>query len=81
MLDDIREAFQESVEHLTWMDESTKKATLDKSNNMYSFIGFPSWLFEEGKLEEYYKNVSSSFNLSFLFLLYFPHFVMYLRKF
>ncbi|XP_045479994.1 neprilysin-like isoform X2 [Harmonia axyridis] len=57
MLDDIREAFQESVEHLSWMDEQTKKATLEKSRSMYSFIGFPNWLFEEGKLEEYYKDL------------------------
>lgn len=58
MLNDIREAFQDSVEQLDWMDEQTKKATLDKSNNMYSFIGFPEWLFEKGKIEEYYKDVS-----------------------
>ncbi|KAL3265444.1 hypothetical protein HHI36_009647 [Cryptolaemus montrouzieri] len=57
MLDDIRESFKSSVEGITWMDEETKKATLDKSENMYSFIGYPSWLFEDGKIEKYYEGL------------------------
>ncbi|KAK9870255.1 hypothetical protein WA026_006341 [Henosepilachna vigintioctopunctata] len=40
MLDDIREAFRSSVERLTWMDEATKRATLEKSKNMYSLLDF-----------------------------------------
>lgn len=58
MLEDIREAFASIVTKTDWMDQSTKTATLEKSRKMGSEIGFPTWLFNEEKLNEYYKGVS-----------------------
>lgn len=57
MLGDIKEAFASLVLKMDWMDQSTKTATLEKSQKMSSAIGFPEWLFNENKLDEYYKNI------------------------
>lgn len=58
MLDDIKEAFASLVMKTDWMDQSTKTATLEKNQKMLSEIGFPTWLFNEKKLNNYYKGVS-----------------------
>jgi len=58
MLEDIREAFGSLVAKTDWMDQSTKTATLKKSKKMEYEIGFPTWLFNEKKLNEYYEGVS-----------------------
>lgn len=58
MLLEIKEAFVQRVNELSWMDRQTKLATLNKSKYMTSFIGFPEWLFESGSLEYYYEGVS-----------------------
>ncbi|XP_071644793.1 endothelin-converting enzyme homolog isoform X2 [Temnothorax longispinosus] len=60
MLEDIREAFASLVIKTDWMDQSTKTATLEKSRKMGSEIGFPTWLFNEEKLNEYYKGIDLS---------------------
>lgn len=57
MVEDIREAFVSLVSRTDWMDEPTKSATLEKSRKMSSEIGFPKWLFDKEKLEEYYEGV------------------------
>lgn len=57
MLLEIKEAFVQRVNELSWMDRETKLATLNKSKYMTSFIGFPEWLFESGALESYYEGV------------------------
>ncbi|XP_077301172.1 neprilysin-1-like [Arctopsyche grandis] len=41
------------------MDLPTKKVTIEKVRSMKSLIGFPDWLFEPGKLEEYYEGVKT----------------------
>lgn len=58
MLYDIKEAFAARVKQITWMDEITKQATLEKSTKTISFIGFPDWLLKEGELDKYYTGVS-----------------------
>lgn len=62
MLEDIREAFVLLVDKTDWMDQQTKVATLEKSRKMTSEIGFPEWLFDDKKLNEYYKGVSLVYN-------------------
>ncbi|KAG5316370.1 ECE1 enzyme, partial [Acromyrmex insinuator] len=60
MLEDIREAFGSLVAKTDWMDQSTKTATLKKSQKMEYEIGFPTWLFNEEKLNEYYEGIDLS---------------------
>ncbi|XP_018319992.1 endothelin-converting enzyme homolog isoform X2 [Agrilus planipennis] len=58
MINDIKNAFLERVREITWMDEKTKRATLEKSREMVSFIGYPKWFLKNGTLEEYYGNIT-----------------------
>lgn len=57
MLNNIREAFNNLVRETTWMDDGTKCSTLEKSIAMDSMIGFPDWILENGKLDEFYKGI------------------------
>ncbi|XP_018361879.1 PREDICTED: endothelin-converting enzyme 1-like [Trachymyrmex cornetzi] len=60
ILEDIREAFGSFVAKTDWMDQLTKMATIEKSKKMEYAIGFPTWLFNEEKLNEYYKGIDLS---------------------
>nr|CAD7423024.1 unnamed protein product [Timema monikensis] len=57
MLSDIQWAFGTLVNSLDWMDATTKRATLEKSDAVKSFIGFPEWLLDSSELELYYSGV------------------------
>uniref|UniRef100_A0AAR5PYJ0 Endothelin-converting enzyme 1 n=2 Tax=Dendroctonus ponderosae TaxID=77166 RepID=A0AAR5PYJ0_DENPD len=54
MISDIKVAFIDHVRGIRWMDADTKKITLEKSEEMLSFIGYPDWLFQEGALDRKY---------------------------
>ncbi|XP_012278577.1 neprilysin-1 [Orussus abietinus] len=60
MLEDIRAAFASLVVDADWMDGRTKLATLEKNQKMTSAIGYPEWLFLEGRIDQYYGNISLS---------------------
>lgn len=57
MLQFIRETFNNFVRWTTWMDDSTKCATLEKSEAMKSFIGYPDWVGDRKKLDEHFAGV------------------------
>ncbi|CAH1103990.1 unnamed protein product [Psylliodes chrysocephalus] len=57
MIYEIKNAFLSSVKDLTWIDAKTKSAILEKAEEMITFIGYPNWLFEKGKLDKYYKEI------------------------
>lgn len=57
MLNNIKSAFVGRVNDIPWMDKQTKEATLEKSKETISFIGFPEWLLNKGAVETYYGNV------------------------
>lgn len=57
MLNNIREAFNNLVRRTTWMDDGTKCSTLEKSLAMKSLIGFPDWILDPGKLDEFYGGI------------------------
>lgn len=59
MLENIREAFASLVADITWMDQSTKLATLEKSKKMAYVISHPHWLFNQDVLNEYYEGVNN----------------------
>ncbi|XP_021705831.1 neprilysin [Aedes aegypti] len=60
MLNNIRKAFERLVRDTTWMDWKTKSSTLEKSQAMRSLIGFPEWIFDQGKLELLYDAINLS---------------------
>lgn len=57
MVQDIREEFKKILEELDWMDETTKKAALEKAASMSTHIAYPDELLDNKKLEEFYENV------------------------
>lgn len=58
MVNNIRESFNNLVRSVSWMDDPTKCVTLEKSLAMSSLIGYPEWLRNSSKLDEYYAGVS-----------------------
>ncbi|KAJ8680969.1 hypothetical protein QAD02_016756 [Eretmocerus hayati] len=58
MLNLIKESFSEYVSHLKWMDKETKRVTIDKNAKMKSLIGYPSWLFNDTKLDSHYDGIN-----------------------
>lgn len=60
MLKDIREAFNNLVKGTSWMDKPTKYETLQKSNAMKSFIGFPDWVLNKTALDAYYMDITAN---------------------
>lgn len=57
MLNDIKNALAHLVGQAKWMDDDTKLATYEKIIKMKTLVGFPDWLLEPAKLEEYYKGI------------------------
>lgn len=57
MLNDIKNALAYLVGRAKWMDDDTKLATYQKIIQMKTLIGFPDWLLEEGRLEDYYEGI------------------------
>lgn len=54
MIDNIHWAFEKIVKELNWMDDTTKKRTLYKAEQMRTFIGFPEFINDAHQLDDYY---------------------------
>lgn len=57
MINDIKNAFIQHVQGITWMDKATRQVTLEKAAEMLSFVGYPDWLFKDGALDRKYQGV------------------------
>ncbi|KAJ8720050.1 hypothetical protein PYW07_012093 [Mythimna separata] len=57
MIDELKNSLAHLVGQARWMDDNTKVATYQKIIEMKTLIGFPDWLLEDGKLEEYYEGI------------------------
>ncbi|XP_047028659.1 endothelin-converting enzyme 2-like isoform X1 [Helicoverpa zea] len=57
MIEELKDSLAHLVGQARWMDDNTKIATYQKIIEMKSLIGFPDWLLEEGKLDEYYEGI------------------------
>lgn len=57
MLNELKNSLAHLVGQAKWMDDDTKLATYQKIIRMKSLIGFPDWLLEEGKLDDYYDGI------------------------
>jgi len=80
MFKNIHWAFEKIVKELNWMDNITKRRTLNKAKQMTTFIGFPDFINDPIQLYDYYSGVPISFIISltciyFLYYLndYFEH--------
>ncbi|XP_048483292.1 endothelin-converting enzyme 2 isoform X1 [Plutella xylostella] len=57
MLNELKNGLAHLVGLAKWMDDDTKLATYEKIERMKSLIGFPEWMLQNGKLEEYYQGL------------------------
>lgn len=58
MVESIKQEFQKILEAVPWMDESTRKAALNKANKIIAHIGYPDELMNNSKLIKYYGNLT-----------------------
>lgn len=54
MLDNIRKVFDELVLQTPWMDDETKRSTLEKSAAIKGFVGYPEWILNGTLLDQSY---------------------------
>ncbi|KAL9970110.1 hypothetical protein ACROYT_G022433 [Oculina patagonica] len=57
LTDDIREAFEQNILELDWMDDKTKSVAIRKVRSMVENIGFPDYIVDDKMIDEKYKNV------------------------
>lgn len=58
----IREEFIHILRDVSWMDEVTRAAAIEKAQSMTSHIAYPDELTDNNKLEEYYSNLELGSN-------------------
>lgn len=59
MVENIRASFRSELSEISWMDDRTKEAALEKADFMNRFIGYPDWYANASALQQYYKDVSN----------------------
>ncbi|XP_055296410.1 neprilysin-2-like isoform X2 [Sitodiplosis mosellana] len=57
IVENIRSSFIEMLHKVTWMDEKTKNAAIDKATKLTAHIAYPKELTNNTKLEEYYSSL------------------------
>lgn len=57
MVTNIRIEFEDLLNQLTWMNDETKMAALDKARQLVAHIGYPNELTDNAKLEEYHASL------------------------
>ncbi|XP_059731535.1 membrane metallo-endopeptidase-like 1 isoform X4 [Bos javanicus] len=67
LIDKVRAVFVDTLDELSWMDESSKKKAQEKAMNIREQIGYPDYILEEGNkhLDEEYSNLNFSEHLYF----------------
>lgn len=58
----IHEEFIKTLHKVTWMDEDTKAAAIEKAHSLDYHIGYPEELTDNSKLEEYYDGLELDAN-------------------
>lgn len=74
MLSDIKEAFNEMVTELDWMDAGTRARAHKKLSAIRPFVGFPEWITDPEKLDKFYDGVSNNSFYLFIYL-FFSYFI------
>lgn len=68
MIHTIREAFNELLADIHWMDDETRAVAKEKADAMNERIGYPEILTNSSELQKEYVNVRISFALAFVTL-------------
>ncbi|KAM6970673.1 endothelin-converting enzyme 2b [Aplochiton taeniatus] len=54
MINEIRTAFKDALDHLGWMDKYTRQAAKEKADSIYDMIGFPDFILDSKELNDVY---------------------------
>lgn len=57
LVNSIREEYVKILREVSWMDEGTRAAAIEKAESMASHIAYPDELTDNNKLEEYYSDL------------------------
>ncbi|XP_032888089.1 endothelin-converting enzyme 2 isoform X2 [Amblyraja radiata] len=74
MINEIRTAFKEGLEKLSWMDDKTCQAAVEKADAIYDMIGFPHFILDARELDEVYDGYEVSEDSFFQNMLNFYNF-------
>lgn len=75
MVSDIKWAFEESLQDVSWMDPETKNAAKEKADAIYNMVGYPKFIMDSKELDKvfndfevvsdlYFQNVMQYYNFS-----------------
>uniref|UniRef100_A0A674MBR0 Endothelin-converting enzyme 1 n=1 Tax=Takifugu rubripes TaxID=31033 RepID=A0A674MBR0_TAKRU len=75
MVAEIKQAFEENLKRVSWMDSDTKKAAKEKVNAIYNMVGYPDFIMNATNLDKvfndfevvsdlYFQNVMQYYNFS-----------------
>ncbi|XP_038058258.1 endothelin-converting enzyme homolog isoform X2 [Patiria miniata] len=60
LIEDIREAFLQNLPLVEWMDDKTRARAEEKARAVKDKIGFPDWILDPVKLDEFYEGMNIS---------------------
>ncbi|CAA93782.2 Neprilysin-1 [Caenorhabditis elegans] len=60
MITDLQEAFRNMMHANDWMDAETKKYALEKADQMLKQIGYPDFILNDEKLDDWYKGLEGA---------------------
>ncbi|XP_070206697.1 endothelin-converting enzyme homolog [Littorina saxatilis] len=55
MIDEVKSAFKNNLPNLSWMDQKTRKAAIEKANAVVDMIGFPKYILNTTRLDQDYQ--------------------------
>ncbi|KAJ8391177.1 hypothetical protein AAFF_G00096060 [Aldrovandia affinis] len=75
MVSEIKQAFEDDLQYVGWMDAETKKAAKEKADAIYNMVGYPKFIMEPKELDKvfndlevvsdlYFQNVMQYYNFS-----------------
>ncbi|CAH2034230.1 unnamed protein product, partial [Iphiclides podalirius] len=60
MVSDIRQQFRRTLAEVEWMDETTRRAAIEKADAMAAHIAYPGEMLDNDKLTEFYTGLEMS---------------------
>ncbi|VDM54709.1 unnamed protein product, partial [Angiostrongylus costaricensis] len=57
VINDLQDAFHNMVVENSWMDKATKARALDKARHMLRQIGYPDFILDDQKVDDYYNGL------------------------
>lgn len=57
MIEEVKTAFKNNLPSLSWMDDETRAAAIDKANSVIDMIGFPEYILNKTRLNNEYKTL------------------------